>query len=42
VADLARSGGVALPPGWDTGVWEHPTDAPRMEVRADDSPEAGE
>lgn len=42
VADLARSGGVSLPPGWDTGTWEHPSDAPRMEVKADDSPETGE
>jgi hypothetical protein len=42
VADLARSGGVALAPGWDTGSWEHPADAARMEVRIDDSPETGE
>ncbi|MGP4054146.1 hypothetical protein ACTWP6_04870 [Mycobacterium sp. 4D054] len=42
VADLAQSGGVALPPGWDTGSWEHPADAPQMEVRADESPQGGE
>ncbi len=42
VADLARSGGIALPPGWDTGEWEHSADTPRMEVRIDDSPQAGE
>lgn len=42
VADLATSGGVSLPPGWDTGDWEHPTDAPRMEVKADDSPDSSQ
>lgn len=40
VRDLAQSGGVALPSGWETGEWTHPDNAPRMEVRASDSPDA--
>ncbi|MGQ4600383.1 hypothetical protein [Nocardia sp. R6R-6] len=38
VGDLARSGGVALPPGWDSGDWSHPDTAILMEVKPSDTP----
>lgn len=42
VKDLAQSGGVPLPQGWDTGAWEHPADAAPMEVNANESPGSGD
>ncbi|MGV9923390.1 hypothetical protein [Nocardia rhamnosiphila] len=38
VGDLARSGGVALPPGWHSGDWSHPETAISMEVEISDTP----
>ncbi|MFV8173817.1 hypothetical protein [Mycolicibacterium peregrinum] len=37
--DLAISGGVSLAPKWDTGEWEHPENAIKVEVSLTDEPD---
>ena len=38
IVDLATNGGVSLAPKWDTGEWEHPDSAIKVEVNPRDVP----